>query len=87
MWVAPTHRRSGLGTRLLNQVRQWAETLKNPQLRLMVTSRNAAAIRFYQRYGFVLTGIIEPYPPDPSLHQCEMTIPLNAPWSARWELR
>jgi ribosomal protein S18 acetylase RimI-like enzyme len=77
MWVAPNHRRSGLGSRLLKQVERWAQNLASPQLRLMVTSSNAAAIKFYQRYGFVLTGIIEPYPPNPALHQCEMTIPLH----------
>jgi ribosomal protein S18 acetylase RimI-like enzyme len=77
MWVAPSHRRSGLGTRLLNHVQRWALDLANPQLRLMVTSGNAAAIRFYQRYGFVLTGTIEPYPPNPKLHQCEMILSLH----------
>ena len=45
----------------------------------MVTSGNAAAIRFYQRYGFVLTGTIEPYPPNPTLHQCEMILSLTIP--------
>jgi ribosomal protein S18 acetylase RimI-like enzyme len=79
MWVAPSHRRSGLGTRLLNHVQRWAQDLANPQLRLMVTSANAAAIRFYQRYGFVLTGTIEPYPPNPALHQCEMILSVNIP--------
>ncbi len=79
MWVAPSHRRAGLGTRLLNAVQQWSQNLANPQLRLMVTSRNATAIRFYQRYGFVLTGIIEPYPPNPALHQCEMILSQTIP--------
>jgi ribosomal protein S18 acetylase RimI-like enzyme len=80
MWVAPSHRRSGLGTRLLDYARKWAQTLKTPQMRLMVTSGNAAAIHFYERYGFALTGTIEPYPPNPTLHQCEMTVPLDTPW-------
>ena len=79
MWVAPNHRRAGLGTRLLNQVQRWAQDLANPQLRLMVTSGNASAIRFYQRYGFVLTGTIEPYPPNQALHQCEMILSLTIP--------
>ena len=79
MWVAPNHRRAGLGTRLLNQVQRWAQDLANPQLRLMVTSGNTSAIRFYQRYGFVLTGTIEPYPPNPALHQCEMILAVTIP--------
>ena len=80
MWVAPSHRRSGLGTRLLDHVHKWAQTLKTPQMRLMVTNGNASAIRFYQRYGFALTGTIEPYPPDPAFHQCEMTMALDTHW-------
>lgn len=72
MWVAPAHRRSGLGTRLVNAVELWARNLGTRDLRLMVTSKNAAAIGFYQKYGFALTGKTAPYPNDPALFEYEM---------------
>jgi ribosomal protein S18 acetylase RimI-like enzyme len=73
MWVAPEHRSAGLGTRLINEVVRWArEELGAGELRLMVTSSNESAIRFYTRCGFVFTGATEPYKNDPALFQYEM---------------
>lgn len=73
MWVAPVHRRIGLGSRLMKEVVQrWAQTLGAGQLRLMVTNDNAPAMCFYERCGFVLTGKIEPYPNNPALFEYEM---------------
>jgi ribosomal protein S18 acetylase RimI-like enzyme len=72
MWVAPAHRRSGLGSRLMNEVQRWAQSLGACELRLMVTNCNATAIRFYERCGFVFTGKTEPYPNDPALFEYEM---------------
>lgn len=72
MWVAPAHRRTGLGTRLLNEVQRWAEHLGAGQLRLMVTSANERAMRFYERFGFVLTGTTGPYRNDPAIFEYEM---------------
>ena len=77
MWVAPTHRRTGLGTSLLNEIQRWAQNLGTSELRLMVTSNNTAAMRFYERCGFVLTEATEPYPPDPALIEYEMIKPLH----------
>jgi ribosomal protein S18 acetylase RimI-like enzyme len=42
----------------------------------MVTSRNDAAMRFYERLGFKRTGRTEPYPDDPALVEYEMARPL-----------
>ena len=39
----------------------------------MVTSKNLAAIAFYERLGFNATGRAEPYPPNPILIQVEMS--------------
>jgi ribosomal protein S18 acetylase RimI-like enzyme len=72
MWVAPAYRRTGLGTRLLNEVQQWAESLGVPQLRLMVTSGNESAMHFYERFGFVFTGTTGPYRNDPAFFEYEM---------------
>jgi ribosomal protein S18 acetylase RimI-like enzyme len=41
-------------------------------VRLMVTSKNDSAIRFYEELGFARTGQVEPYPNDPSMLEYEM---------------
>jgi ribosomal protein S18 acetylase RimI-like enzyme len=78
MWVAPAYRRTGLGTRLLNEVQQWAESLGVPQLRLMVTSGNESAMHFYERFGFVFTGTTGPYRNDPAFFEYEMVKSLRS---------
>jgi GNAT superfamily N-acetyltransferase len=77
MWVAPTHRRTGLGTMLMDAVRSWAHTLGAAELFLMVTSNNSPAMRFYERCGFKFTGTTGPYPNDPALSEYEMAISLR----------
>jgi ribosomal protein S18 acetylase RimI-like enzyme len=72
MWVAPTHRRTGLATTLLDRVQAWAAASGANELRLMVTSKNDPAIHLYQKYGFTRTGYTEPYPNDPALLEYEM---------------
>ncbi len=72
MWVAPTHRRSGLGTMLMDAVKSWAATREAAELYLMVTSNNSAAVRFYERCGFQFTGTTGPYENDPALFEHEM---------------
>lgn len=77
MWTAPTHRRLGVGGLLVDGIRKWASLQGGRALRLMVVSNNEAAIRFYKRLGFVLTGEAEPYPNDPALIEYEMTMPIG----------
>jgi ribosomal protein S18 acetylase RimI-like enzyme len=72
LWVAPEHRRAGLGIRLLDAVKSWAALHGARELRLLVTSGNHAAIDFYHRNGFSMTGHIEPYPNDPTIIEFEM---------------
>jgi ribosomal protein S18 acetylase RimI-like enzyme len=72
MWVAPAHRRTGLGSRLVSAVQSWAQNLGVHELRLMVTSTNATAIRFYEKCGFTLTGMSQPFPNHPTLFESEM---------------
>lgn len=72
MWVAPTHRRTGLGTMLMDAVKSWAASCEAAELYLMVTSNNAAAMRFYERCGFKFTGTTGPYANDPALFEHEM---------------
>jgi ribosomal protein S18 acetylase RimI-like enzyme len=72
MWVESAHRRTGLGTCLIDEVQRWAQGVGAGELLLTVTNINTAAIRFYERLGFVLTGKTEPYPNDPALFEYEM---------------
>jgi len=78
MWVAPTHRRRGVGRLLVEAVSDWARSKQARKLRLMVTDNNQAAIEFYGRLGFVKTGKTEPYPNDPKLMEVEMERELGA---------
>jgi len=73
MWVAPPHRRLGIGRSLVDVILAWARTRSVRTLQLMVTCNNDLAIRFYQRLGFVLTGQTGPYPNDPALIEYEMS--------------
>jgi ribosomal protein S18 acetylase RimI-like enzyme len=72
MWVAPAHRRTGLGTMLMDAVQLWALSHGAGELRLMVTSSNSIATAFYQRLGYTFSGNTEPYPNDPALVEYEM---------------
>ena len=72
MWVAPTHRRRGVGQMLIDAIIDWCRKKDVHTLTLMVTSSNAAALAFYRRLGFEMTGRIEPYPNDPALFEYEM---------------
>jgi GNAT superfamily N-acetyltransferase len=77
MWVAPTHRRVGVGTLLIDGIKEWATSRNARELRLMVTSNNQSAMDFYLRNGFTPTGHTEPYPNDPALFEHEMLLPLR----------
>ena len=72
MWVAPTHRRTGVGAALVHKILEWARTQNVRVMELLVTSNNTPAIRFYERFGFAMTGKITPHANDPSLSDCEM---------------
>ena len=73
MWVAPTHRRHGVGTLLINGIKEWAASRNARELRLMVTSNNQSAMDFYLRIGFHPTGHTEPYPNDSTLIEYQMS--------------
>lgn len=77
MWVAPTHRRLGVGQQLVQAVVDWAKKNKVKNLKLLVTNNNHGAIQFYERIGFCKTGHTEPYPNDPNLFEYEMSQHLN----------
>jgi ribosomal protein S18 acetylase RimI-like enzyme len=76
MWTAPSHRQTGVGRLLVDQVVEWTGGRNVSTLRLMVTSNNAGAIHFYEKLGFARTGRTEPYPNDPAVEEYEMSRPI-----------
>ena len=72
MWVAPTHRRLGIGRMLVNAIATWARAQNVLHLWLMVTGNNDRAIEFYRSLGFALSGRSEPYRNDAALLNLEM---------------
>jgi ribosomal protein S18 acetylase RimI-like enzyme len=77
MWVDPAQRRAGVGAALIEALKSWAVGRSLRELRLMVTSVNAGAFRFYERLGFLMTGKTEPYPNDPAIIEHEMALRLR----------
>lgn len=77
MWVAPSHRRAGLGWTLIAAILEWAHQNGALALHLTVTSNNHPAIAFYERHGFAKTGKTLPYPNDPHLFEYEMARPVT----------
>jgi ribosomal protein S18 acetylase RimI-like enzyme len=76
MWVAPTHRHLGIGRTLVEAILNWAHKQGVTTLRLLVTSNNVPAIKFYQSLGFSHTGHSKSYANDPALRDLEMVRPL-----------
>jgi len=74
MWVDPAFRHAGVGKALIDAIVEWNRTHDVREVRLMVTSVNAGAIRFYERMGFRMTGVTGPYPNDPAIIEYEMAL-------------
>jgi ribosomal protein S18 acetylase RimI-like enzyme len=70
MWVAPDHRRRGVGAALVEVVVAWADANRIPRLLLEVADTNAAAIGLYDRMGFRPNGEVGRLPP-PRQHVTE----------------
>jgi ribosomal protein S18 acetylase RimI-like enzyme len=79
MWVSPQVRRVGIGSRLVGAVMDWARAAGDDSLWLWVTQDNAAAIRFYERRGFVATGARKPLASLPDKEVIRMVLPLLEP--------
>ena len=56
LMVAMTHRRQGIGTRLLETALDWARQSEVRKLELHVFPHNEAAIKLYEKFGFVKEG-------------------------------
>jgi GNAT superfamily N-acetyltransferase len=76
MWVAPEHRRRGIGSALAGAVVQWARTGGLRRVFLDVGERNVPAIALYAHQGFVPDGAIGTLPP-PREHVREIRMVLT----------
>jgi RimJ/RimL family protein N-acetyltransferase len=56
LMVAMSHRRQGIGTRLLETALDWARESEVRKLELHVFPHNDAAIKLYEKFGFVQEG-------------------------------
>jgi ribosomal-protein-alanine N-acetyltransferase len=57
--VAREHRRAGLATKLMDELAAQARSAGCSEVRLHVHDRNQAALRFYERRGFVLQAAVQ----------------------------
>lgn len=64
MWVAPSHRRKGIGRALLDAVIAWAKEQGAQRLELGVSEGNTPAIHLYEQLGFVETSRPTPSAPN-----------------------
>lgn len=58
MWVAPQARGCGAGSALIHASIAWAQSKAAQRLQLEVTSSETAAIRLYQKHGFIANGAL-----------------------------
>lgn len=72
MWVAASHRGTGLANRLVDVVLSWAEEVGARRVGLWVTRDNDRARRLYERAGFSVTGDSQPLPSDPRIEEIRM---------------
>ncbi len=72
MWVAPSHRGTGVAAGLVDAVLSWAHGVGARTIALWVTKDNERAMRFYERAGFAVTGDVQPLPSDPCKDEIRM---------------
>lgn len=75
VFVAEGWRGSGMTEALFRAAVEWAWSLEGlERVRLFVHEDNERAQRFYQRFGFVRSGVREPVPADPAKSEWEMVL-------------
>jgi len=84
MWVQRDYRGEGVAELLLGEVVAWAVAEGAGRLGLDVTDRVPRARRFYERHGFIASGVTFPLPRDPSILLVEMTLDLCAVSPGGW---
>ncbi len=74
MWVAPAHRRSGAGARLVDTAARWLAERGAPQILAWVAEDNETALRFYENLGFLPTGARGAMPQRPEQKECLLAL-------------
>jgi ribosomal protein S18 acetylase RimI-like enzyme len=74
MWVAPSHRRRGIGRALVDAVLRWTVDVGGTSVALWVTRGNTPAEELYRSLGFEATGEFKPLPSDPCEEELRMEI-------------
>jgi ribosomal protein S18 acetylase RimI-like enzyme len=59
LYLLPAYRRRGMGVQVIRLLENIAISSDRPLLRLEANKRNAAAMAFYERVGFAVTGDCE----------------------------
>jgi GNAT superfamily N-acetyltransferase len=77
MWVAPSHRRSGIGRALVDRIVDWARVQGAARVMLEANERLAPAVRLYESAGFCPTGARRPLPTDPGHDAIELALELG----------
>ncbi len=72
MWVAPMHRRRGVGRALVDAVIAWTQETGGSDVGLWVTRGNSAAEHCTNRWASLATGERQPLPSDPSKEETRM---------------
>jgi len=73
MWVDPSLRGHGLGSKLIKKVVDWAKQKGVREMELWVSETQEAAIGAYQANGFRVTGDVEPVRPGSETMSKKMT--------------
>jgi ribosomal protein S18 acetylase RimI-like enzyme len=76
MWVEPTARGHGLGTRLVDAIAAWASALGASRIELAVSEDSDAAAALYRGLGFAPTGERRRMASDPTRSGVFMARPL-----------
>ena len=77
MWVAPSHRRRGVGRGLVGRVVEWAREQAARRVVLEVNARLAPAVGLYEQAGFRPTGGRSPLPTDAGRCALELELVLR----------
>ena len=71
MWVSKKYRRQGIATKLISEIEAWAREEKILELKIWNFKENHNAQKFYERCGFIETGL------DKELSTGKLMVQLN----------
>ena len=77
LWVAPSYRRQGIASAMLATVLGHLRTAGTRTALLWILDGNEAAMRLYQKAGFVPTGISQPIESRPGRREEKMRLTLE----------